>query len=227
MLMHNNTADYHTLVQHYTGQIDKTVIARLPGYEGHGREVILVEDHNIHHAVHDLLTARYLGFDTESKPNFKKGEKSNGISIIQICSSSRCYIFQMRNISDASVLAELVAQQHIIKVGVGLKDDLSKLRSSYQFHPAAFVDLGTIFRAFGRRNSIGSKQLVALVLNKRLRKSKSATTSNWSAEKLSPLQLEYASDDAFSSIDVYLKLKEVFAPYAALMDKRVLSLLDL
>lgn len=225
--MDDRQAEYRTLVQHYTSQVDKLAIADLPCYEEHGREVILVDDHNLALAVHDLLQQRYLGFDTESKPTFQKGEVSSGIAIMQISSNSRCYIFQMRKIADATALGEIIGHPQIVKIGVGLKDDLNKLRSRYKFSPNAFVDLGLIFRAFGRRNSIGSKQLVALVLNQRLRKSKSATTSNWAAEKLSPLQIEYASDDAFSSVDVYLKLREVFAPYTALLDGRVLKLLGL
>ncbi len=225
--MDNKTAEYQKLVKHYTSQIDKTVIAGLPCFEDHGREVILVDGHNLDLAVHDLLQARYLGFDTESKPNFKKGEKSNGISIIQISSPSKCYIFQMHKITDPAVLGGLVMHQNSIKIGVGLKDDLNKLRGDYKFNPAGFVDLGKIFRAFGRKNSVGSKQLVALVLNQKLRKSKRATTSNWAVEKLSPLQLEYASDDAFSSVDAYLRLRAEFEPYTMLLDKRVLKLLDL
>ncbi|MFC1747485.1 3'-5' exonuclease [Pseudomonadota bacterium] len=225
--MTNKTAEYQALVKHYASHIDKPVIAGLPCYEDHGRDVVLVDDKNVDHAVHDLLQSHYLGFDTESKPTFKKGERSHGISIIQISSPDTCYIFQMRNISDATVLGKIIGHQKIIKVGVGLKDDLNKLRTRYQFHPAAFVDLGTIFRAFGRRNSVGSKQLVALVLNKKLRKSKRATTSNWAVEKLSPLQIAYASDDAFSSVDVYLKLRAVFESHVALLDKHVLKLLDL
>jgi len=225
--MEDKSVEYRALVQHYTSQIDKLVIAELPLYEDHGREVILVDDHNLHHAVHDLLQERYLGFDTESKPTFKKGEVSSGIAITQISSLTKCYIFQMNKIADATALGEIIGHQKIIKIGVGLKNDLNKLRSRYKFHPTAFVDLGLIFRAFGRRNSLGSKQLVALVLNKRLRKSKSATTSNWAAATLSPAQIRYASDDAFSSVDAYLRLREVFAAYAGQLDKRVVELLDL
>lgn len=225
--MDEKSVEYRKLVQHYSSQIDKLAIADLLCYEDHGREVILVDDHNLHHAVHDLLQERYLGFDTESRPTFQKCEVSSGIAIMQISSPAKCYIFQMRKIADATALGEIIGHQKIIKIGVGLKDDLNKLRSRYKFHPATFVDLGIIFRAFGRRNSIGSKQLVALVLNKRLRKSKSATTSNWATERLSPLQIEYASDDAFSSVDVYLRLREVFASYTEMLDGRVLKLLDL
>ncbi len=225
--MDDNVVEYRQLVKHYISQLDKLVIAGLPPYEDHRREVVLVDDHNLALAVHDLLEQRYLGFDTESKPNFRKGEVSNGISILQISSATRCYIFQLNRISDASALGEIIGSQRIIKIGVGLKDDLSKLRGKHKFIPAAFVDMGVIFRSFGRRNSLGSKQLVALVLNKRLRKSKSATTSNWAVEKLSPLQIEYASDDAFSSVDAYLRLREVFAPYTEQLDKSVVKLLDL
>ncbi len=222
-----STVEYQTLVKHFTRQLDKATISGLPRYEDHHREVILVDDHNLDLAVHDLLTESYLGFDTESKPNFKKGEKSNGISLIQISSAIRCYLFQVNKLTDISVLGKVVGHPKIIKVGVGLRDDHTKLSKNFEFHAQAFVDLGIIFRSFGRKNMVGSKQLVALVMNKKLRKSKRATTSNWAVEKLSPLQIEYASDDAFSSVDVYLMLREVFEPYRALLDRRVLKSLDL
>lgn len=219
--------EYRALVQHYCRQIDKERIAELPPYEEHGREVILVADHNLDHAVHDLMQQRHLGFDTESKPTFKKGEVSSGIAIMQLSSATRCYIFQMNRISDATRLGEIIGQPQIIKIGVGLGNDLSTLRGKHTLAPAAFVDVGRIFRAFGRRNSLGSKQLVALVLDKHLRKSKRVTTSNWAAATLSPMQIKYASDDAFSSIDAYLKLREVFAGYTAQLDRNVVKLLDL
>ena len=215
------------MVKYYTGQIDKVAIAELPNYEDHGRDVVLVDGENIHHAIADLLKQRYLGFDTESKPVFQKGATGSGISIIQISSVSCCYIFLLNSIADSTLLGEVVNNQNIIKIGVGLKDDLSKLRGQCKFHPVAFVDLGTIFKTFGRRNSLGSKQLVALVLQKKLRKSKSVTTSNWAAPTLTPMQIAYASDDAFSSVDAYIKLREVFLPYVAQLDRSVVRLLDL
>jgi len=219
--------EYQNLVDHYTSQIDKITISGMPGYEDHGRKVVLVDDHNLHHAVHDLLKARYLGFDTESRPTFRKGQKSHGISIIQISSATCCYIFQMRNIADPAPLAKIIDHPQIIKIGVGLKGDRSQLKSNFHFHPAAFVDLAPIFKPLGRKNDAGSKQLVALVLKQRLRKSKRASTSNWAVEKLTPAQMQYASDDAFSSVDVYLRLREAFRPYRNLLDKDVLMLLDL
>jgi len=218
---------YQTRVEHYTTQIDKITISGLPSYEHHGREVVLVDDHNFYHAVHELLKERYLGFDTESKPTFKKGEASNGISIIQICSASRCYLFQMGKIKAPALLAKVIDHPEIIKIGVGLRGDHSQLKNNFRFHPAAFVDLAPIFKSFGRKNDAGSKQLVALVLNQRLRKSKRASTSNWANDKLTPAQIEYASDDAFSSIDVYLRLREEFKPYRGLLNKNISKLLDL
>lgn len=219
--------EYQKLVVHYTTQIDKVTISGMPCYEDHGRKVVLVDQHNLHHAVNDLLKARYLGFDTESRPTFRKGQKSHGISIIQIGSATCCYIFQMRHIQDPAPLAKIINHPQIIKIGVGLKADRNQLKSNFHFHPAAFVDLAPIFRPFGRKNEAGSKQLVALVLQQRLRKSKRASTSNWAVEKLTPAQIQYASDDAFSSIDVYLRLRAEFKPYTGLLVKDVLLRLDL
>ena len=219
--------EYQKLVDHFTTQIDKATISGMPSYEDHGRKVVLVDDQNLHHAVNDLLKGRYLGFDTESRPTFHKGQKSHGISIIQISSATCCYIFQMRNIRDPAPLAKVIDHPQIIKIGVGLRGDRSQLKSNFHFHPAAFVDLAPIFRPLGRKNDAGSKQLVALVMKQRLRKSKRASTSNWAVERLTPAQMQYASDDAFSSLDVYLRLREEFEPYATRLDKDLLMLLDL
>lgn len=219
--------EYQNLVDHYTSQIDKITISGMPSYEDHGRKVVLVHEHNLHHAVNELLDARYLGFDTESRPTFRKGQKSHGISIIQISSATCCYIFQMRNIADPTPLTKIIDHPQIIKIGVGLKGDRSQLKSNFHFHPTAFVDLAPIFRPLGRKNDAGSKQLVALALQQRLRKSKRASTSNWAVEKLSPAQMQYASDDAFSSVDVYLRLRAEFKPHIKRLDKDVVMWLDL
>jgi len=220
-------SQYQTLARQYLRQIDKTAIDTLPPFESHGRKIILVNDHNLDLAVHDLMQARYVGFDTESKPTFRKGEKSTGIALIQICTHETCYLFQMRHISDITPMGKIIGHAKIIKIGVGLRDDLTKLRELFKCQPESIVDLSKIFRSFGRKNSIGSKQLVALVLKKRLRKSKRATTSNWAVDTLSPMQIQYAADDAFSSVDVYLKLREVFASCAKFMDRNAMRMLDL
>lgn len=218
---------FQTLVDHYINQIDKITISGMPSYEEHGRKVVLVNDNNLHHAINDLLNERYLGFDTESRPTFRKGQKSHGISIIQISSATCCYLFQMRHIKDPTPISKIIDHHQITKIGVGLKGDRSQLKTNFHFHPAGFVDLAPIFRPLGRKNDAGSKQLVALAMGQRLRKSKRASTSNWAVETLSPAQIQYASDDAFSSIDVYLKLRTEFKPYKRLLDDDLLLLLDL
>lgn len=218
---------YQSLTRQYLRQIEKTAISGLPPFEAHGRDIILVDDHNLDLAVHNLLQARYVGFDTESKPTFRKGEKSQGISLIQLCTSEVCYLFQTRRISDITPIGKVIGHSKSIKIGVGLRDDMTKLRELFKCEPESIVDLNKIFRSFGRKNNIGSKQLVALVLKQRLRKSKRASTSNWSVEQLSPMQIQYAADDAFSSVDVYLKLREAFRPCAKFMDRDAMRMLDL
>jgi ribonuclease D len=44
---------------------------------------------------------------------------------------------------------------------------------------------------------------VAVVLGKRLPKSKKITTSNWASPDLSPQQLQYAANDAHASLMIY------------------------
>lgn len=219
--------DYKSLIARYTSQMDKTLIAQLPPYSQAERKVTLVNDDNIKAAITALHQANYLGFDTESKPTFSKGQKSPGVALIQLSTASHCYIFQTNKLTSLRALSTILDNPNIKKIGVGLRDDLTKLRTLHQFQPAGCIDLGTLFKRFGRKNSIGSKQIVALVLNKKLRKSKRVTTSNWAASELSPHQIEYAADDAFSSLDAFMTLRENFAAYLDQLDPSVVVLLDL
>jgi ribonuclease D len=71
---------------------------------------------------------------------------------------------------------------------------------------AAAIELDQIVRRLGYRQAVGLKAAVAIVLGRRLQKSRKMTTSNWALPTLSPGQLQYAADDAHASLAVYLAL---------------------
>ncbi len=42
----------------------------------------------------------FITFDTEQKPTFKKGQASHGVSLIQLATSSKCYLIQNKQIKN-------------------------------------------------------------------------------------------------------------------------------
>jgi len=144
-----------------------------------------------------------LGFDTETKPSFKKG-KVNPTSLIQLATADKAWIIRISRIGYPQELLELLSSEEVLKVGLGLTDDLRRLRSDFRFEPAGFLDLQQYAEAF-RIDEKGLKKLTAIVLGRRI--SKSQQVSNWDADQLTEAQLRYAATDAWICLEIYRTLR--------------------
>jgi RNA polymerase sigma factor for flagellar operon FliA len=153
-----------------------------------------------------LSSSDAVGFDTESKPTFQKGEESTGPHLVQLATEEAAYLFQIgRPAVAAAVLFAVRAvleSKTILKVGFGLGDDLRRLRARFGIDPANVLDLSTALRR-GERNTLGAKTAVARYFGQRLQKSKRITTTNWALAALSEKQILYAADDAHVALLVY------------------------
>jgi ribonuclease D len=159
-------------------------------------------------AMNYLIQEKSLGFDTESKPTFQRGELSRGPHIIQFATLQRAYIFQTYQPIRHSAIAKILESKHIVKIGFGLNDDISRITAKLRIHSRSVIDVDNTFKRLGLKNSIGTKKAVALVFGKRLKKSHKITTSNWSNRRLSEKQLLYAANDAFAALTVFTALKK-------------------
>jgi ribonuclease D len=157
-------------------------------------------------ALADLAAAGEVGFDTESKPTFRKGQVSEGPHVLQFSTTEKAYIFQAHVTESHPVIIELLNSASITKIGFGLGGDLSQISNRFGLRPQAIVDLDRSFRKIGYRNSIGAKTAVAMLFQRKLLKSKSITTSNWGEKQLSDRQLIYAANDAYAALMVHLAL---------------------
>jgi ribonuclease D len=180
----------------------------LPPYAGIAlADVVLVKSEAEAAAALAALTGTdVVGFDTESKPTFAKGEESTGPHLVQLATDSTAYLFQIGARPDpASVdlLRAVLEAPGILKVGFGLGDDLRRLRSKLGIETQNVVDLSTTLRRRGERNTLGAKTAVARFFGQRLAKSKRITTTNWSLPRLSPQQIQYAADDAHVALKLY------------------------
>jgi len=95
-------------------------------------------------------------------------------------------------------------ESDIIKVGVGLSDDISSMKDICNFSPNGMADLNKLVNQLGIQ-SRGLRKLSALCLGFRV--SKSQQTSNWENYKLTKAQIKYAATDAWACLEIYNKLK--------------------
>ena len=144
-----------------------------------------------------------LGFDTETRPAFHKGQKFMP-SLLQLATETEVFLVQVQASGMVGPLLDLLANPAITKAGVAPSFDLHSLQELAPFTPGGFVDLSTMARQRGLKNH-GLRGLAALVCGIRI--SKSARTSNWANPHLTPQQIQYAATDAWISREIYLALK--------------------
>ena len=149
-----------------------------------------------------LLTRRFVGFDTESKPTFAPGEASTGPHVVQFSTLERAYIFQVHRAECREALLSLLQSTKMVKVGFGLRSDRGHIQRKFGVQPGAILDMTTYFKQVGHRNEVGVKSAVAMVLQQRFQKSKRISTTNWSNAELTTSQLLYAANDAYGAIAV-------------------------
>lgn len=158
-------------------------------------------------ALDELMSVGTVGFDTESKPTFRKGEVSEGPHVLQFATMEKAFIFQSHFIESHKAIIEALKSAELTKIGFGLGGDLHQISNRFGIRPSSIVDLDRSFKKLGYRNSIGAKSAVAMLFQQKLLKSKSVTTSNWAARELTERQLLYAANDAYAAIRIFHALQ--------------------
>lgn len=181
-------------------EISKEDLNNLDQIKFTGEIVLISNPELVAEAVFDLMTHKIIGFDTETRPSFSKGE-SYPTALIQLSSEKKVYIFQLQKTGFTNELTDFLEYPNIIKVGVGVDDDHRQLRKIKEYTPAGFVDLSkTAKNEFNIKNP-GLRTLSALFLG--LRVSKREQRSNWEKEPLTPSQLSYAATDAWICLRIF------------------------
>lgn len=180
-------------------KISKAEINDLPMIAWDGDIQILETIDAMELAVERLKSETHLGFDTETRPTFKKGEYYPP-ALIQLASSSCVYLFRISKTKTLAPLLPILESSHILKTGVAIKDDVKELRTMEDFEASGFVEIADITTKLGYENR-GLRALAALLLNGRI--SKAAQVSNWARAELDNKQIRYAATDAWISRDIY------------------------
>lgn len=151
-----------------------------------------------------LLNESLLGFDTETRPAFRKGE-SYDPSLIQLATETDVYLFQIQQCGLTPNLIKVLSSPDIIKAGVALERDVSELQAVIDFHPKGFVELAVAAREAQIKN-LGLRGLTAILFGFRI--SKKEQVSNWARPELTKSQQVYAATDAWLGRKIYLAFKQ-------------------
>ena len=167
-----------------------------------GKIHVIEKQNDISEAYSFLKKQKILGFDTESKPTFKKGVSSK-VSLIQFTTEDQAFLFRINKIGFNEKLIDIISDKKIKKIGIAIFDDIKALQKIKSFESNSIIDLNHLALNLGFE-SIGAVKLSILILGFAI--SKSVRLSNWERENLSISQLEYAATDAWICNMIYKKL---------------------
>ena len=138
-----------------------------------------------------------LGLDIEWKPMLSKYVKENRASLLQLSCNDNVILIQLFQIPVSFALSEVLFNDRIKKVGVGIEGDALKMQKDW-----GIVINGTV--NIGQGKSLAKVALAATEIT--LSKKKKICLSNWENKTLSTAQIIYAALDAWVSSESFAVL---------------------
>ena len=167
-----------------------------------GKIFVIQDLQYVEKAIDILSKQKIIGFDTETRPSFKKG-RNNKVALLQLSTSEQAFLFRLATVGLPDSLLDILSSPSIIKVGAAINDDIKALQKINNFEEQAFIDLQNYVKNFGIEN-FSLRKMCAIVLEFRI--SKRQQLSNWDNLVYSQAQKLYAATDAWVSLEVYKKL---------------------
>lgn len=183
----------------FSPSITKEAIALLPIQDFDKRIIVIETENDAIKAVNYLSGFEVVGFDTETRPSFRKGNVHK-IALMQISTEEVCFLFRLNIIGIPPCLIEFLLNKDIQKIGLSLKDDFSAIRKRCNINPLGFMDLQGYVGNFGITDA-SLQKIFAILFGKKI--SKGQRLSNWEAENLTEAQKRYASLDAWACLMIY------------------------
>lgn len=153
-------------------------------------------------ALEALLVCDCIGFDSESRPSFKKGEK-HPIALIQLSSNDNAFLIRISRIGVPENLKKILSSEKIMKIGLGIRNEINELEKFIDVKCQNFCDLEKIAQKH-RFKQRGVRALAAYFL--KIRISKKAQKTNWERAELSESQINYAATDAWICLRIYQEM---------------------
>ena len=184
--------------------IEKQVINEMPVVSFPGHIHVIDSISQVKSAVNALHTASCVGFDTETRPTFKRGERHN-IALLQLSTDSDAFLFRVNKTGIPAPLKQYLEDAEHIKVGVSTTDDFHQLSRVCDFTPRGFVELQQSVKQYDITD-MSLQKIYAILFQQKI--SKGQQLSNWEATQLTEAQQRYAAIDAWACLRIYEYLQE-------------------
>ena len=102
--------------------ITKDDITRLPLLKFSGEIILAETEESIEEVMDTLLQYKFVGFDTETKPSFKKGQY-NPLALLQFAVDNKAYLIRVKKTGITKKIIDFIADPDIMKIGVALDDE--------------------------------------------------------------------------------------------------------
>ncbi len=196
--------------------IRKEDISQLPPVEYDGGIQVVETIDKARIALRELSRARIIGFDTETRPSFKKG-LLHKVALMQLATDDFCFLFRLNKLGMFDRLKAFLENPEITKVGLSVHDDFTVLGRSREIAPQGFIALQTFVKQYDIADT-SLQKIYAIVFGRSI--SKSQRLTNWEAPELTPGQQRYAAIDAWACLKIYRHLSSgafnpAVSPYIA------------
>ena len=182
--------------------ITKEEVNEIPLDNYKGKCTLITSVNQLEEVFERIDQQKFVGFDTETKPTFKKGQY-HPVALLQIAISGEVFLIRINQIGLQNQIISFLENGRIQKVGMAVADDIKNLQKLEKFDPSGFLDLSREVKQIGIESN-GLRKLTAIMLGFRI--SKNAQVSNWEVAELTEKQLRYAATDAWVCLEMYKKL---------------------
>lgn len=187
----------------YVVSIDKEKVNELPPAEYGGNIYMVDAMSQVNAAVAHLRKHALIGFDTETRPAFKRGEHHK-LALIQLATPSECFLFRISKLKGIPLkLMELMEDESCLKVGLSTPDDIRQMQRVCKMKPGGFIEIQQLAPQY-RITDMSLQKIYAILFGQKI--SKNQRLTNWEADELTPQQQRYAAIDAWACIDIYDRL---------------------
>lgn len=193
----------------YDIAISKEAIAEMQVVEYRNPIIVIDTPEQARKALERLAEETSVGFDTETRPNFRKGQ-NHQVALVQIATAKETYLFRLCRFGLTSELIRFFENKAVMKIGLSLKDDFHNLHKFADFTPGNFIEIQEIVRDYAITDA-SLQKIFGLLFGRRI--SKGQRLTNWEAETLTPAQQCYAAIDAWACLQIYEHLQSgAFSP---------------
>jgi len=183
--------------------IEKQVINQMPVVNFPGRIHIIDAISQVKSAVNALRTRPCVGFDTETRPTFRRGEHHN-VALLQLSTQDDAFLFRLNKTGIPTPLKQFLEDERYTKVGLSTTDDFHQLSRVCDIDPRGFIELQQLVKQYAITD-MGLQKIYAILFQHKISKSQQLT--NWEAPQLTDAQQRYAAIDAWACLRIFQYLQ--------------------